>query len=199
MGSSPTHGGIDERAVRFQAAIMALLLLVAIFVGATGLSARAAESASFGWVAYQPFTATSFCPGALTGWQITDASVAECALDPGFMLLTLIAALFLWGTVSPRTQPLARFFECVISPRIAPAHDFEDPRPTRFAQGVGLFVTGLGMLLHLAGVPMALPILAAVAFIATFLKAAFGICLGCRLYLLLMRLGLVGRRAAGAA
>ena len=65
----------------------------------------------------------------------------------------------------------------------------------RFAQGVGLFVTGVGLVLHLAGVPWALPIAAALAFVAAFLNAAFGLCLGCQLYLLLQRGGLVGRAA----
>lgn len=36
---------------------------------------------------------------------------------------------------------------------------------------------------------------AALAFVAAFLNAVFGLCLGCRLYLLLQRLGFVGRTA----
>lgn len=193
------NGGIDERVLRFQAAMMALLLLMAVLLGATGLSARAVETASFGWFAYQPLADATFFPGAHPGWQITGATVAERALAPAFLLLALVAALFLWGILSPRTQPFTVVFERLIAPRITPAHDFADPRPARFAQGVGLFVTLLGMLLHIAGVPLALPIAAAVAFIATFLKAAFGICLGCRLYLLLLRLRLVRHRGTAPA
>jgi hypothetical protein len=56
----------------------------------------------------------------------------------------------------------------------------------------------IGVLLHLAGVPWALPIVAAAAFLAAFLNAAFGLCLGCQLYLLLQRAGLVGRGAPSA-
>jgi hypothetical protein len=47
--------------------------------------------------------------------------------------------------------------------------------------------------LHLAGVPWALPIAAGAAFVAAFLNAVFGLCLGCQLYLLLQRAGLIGR------
>jgi len=178
--------------MRFQAAMMALLLVVALLLGATGLAARAAAPASFGWFAYQPLAKAAFFPGALSGWQITGATVIERALDPAFLLLSLVAALFCWGTLSPRSQPFTLVFARVIAPRLAPAHAFDDPRPVRFAQGVGLVVTLIGMLLHLAGVPLALPIAAAIAFVATFLKAAFGICLGCRLYLLLIRLDWFG-------
>ena len=58
-----------------------------------------------------------------------------------------------------------------------------------------LFVTGVGLLLHLIGVPWALPTAAGMAFIAAFLNAVFGLCLGCQLYLLLQRVGLWGRPA----
>jgi hypothetical protein len=61
---------------------------------------------------------------------------------------------------------------------------------------VGLFVVGIGLVLHLLGVPWALPIATAAAFIAAFLNAAFAFCLGCQLYLLLQRAGIIGRAAA---
>ncbi len=104
------------------------------------------------------------------------------------LVLTLaLAALFLWGVVSPRTHPWAVLFRTVIAPRLAAPAEREDPRPPRFAQGVGLFVVAAGVLLHLAGVPWALPIATAAAFAAALLNAVFGLCLGCQLYLLLQR------------
>ena len=110
----------------------------------------------------------------------------------------MIALLFLWCVLSPRTQPWSVLYRRLIQPRLAPT-DLEDPRPPRFAQGVGLFVTGIGLMLHLAGVPWALPIAAALAFVAAFLNAVFGLCLGCRVYLLLQRLGFLGRTATAWA
>ena len=65
-----------------------------------------------------------------------------------------------------------------------------------FAQLVGLFVTATGLALHLAGVPGALVVAAAAAFVAAFLNAAFAYCLGCQSYVLLVRAGLVRRRPA---
>jgi hypothetical protein len=108
-------------------------------------------------------------------------------------LLVAIALLFLWSVVSPRTAPWAVLFRTVVRPRLAPPTELEDPRPPRFAQGVGLLVTSLGIVLHLLGVPFALPIAAALAFVAAFLNAAFAYCLGCEIWLLLQRVGLVGR------
>jgi hypothetical protein len=127
------------------------------------------------------------------------ATVAERAAEPAFLLLVVIALLFLWGVLSPRTAPWGALYRTLIQPRLSPPTDLEDPRPPRFAQGVGLFVVTIGLILHLAGVPWALPIAAAAAFIAAFLNAVFGLCLGCQLYLVLQRAGIVGRERPATA
>ncbi len=123
------------------------------------------------------------------------ASLVERVTDAGFVLTVVIALLFLWAVLSPRTAPWGVLYRRLVQPRLAPATEFEDPRPPRFAQGVGLFVVTIGLVLHLIAVPFALPIATAAAFVAAFLNAAFGFCLGCRLYLLLQRAGIVGREA----
>lgn len=127
------------------------------------------------------------------------ATVAERAVEPAFLLLLAIALLFVWGVLSPRTAPWGVLYRTVVQPRLKPPAELEDPRPPRFAQGVGLFVVTIGLILHLAGVPWALPIAAAMAFVAAFLNAVFGLCLGCQLYLVLQRAGIVGRQRAAAA
>lgn len=158
--------GIDPRGPRFAAAITTVLLLVALVLSLIGVSSQAPT-----------------------------ATLAQRALDPGFLLLVVIALLFLWGVLSPRTAPWGVLFRRFVRPRLAPPAELEDPRPPRFAQGVGLFVVTVGLVLHLLGVPWALPIAAAAAFIAAFLNAAFNFCLGCQIYLLLQRAGLLGRSA----
>ncbi|HEY5859448.1 MAG TPA: DUF4395 domain-containing protein [Actinomycetota bacterium] len=127
------------------------------------------------------------------------ATVAERAAEPAFLLLVVIALLFLWGVLSPRTAPWGALYRTLIQPRLTPPTDLEDPRPPRFAQGVGLIVVTIGLILHLAGVPWALPIAAAAAFVAAFLNAVFGLCLGCQLYLVLQRAGIVGRERPATA
>lgn len=116
--------------------------------------------------------------------------------DAAFALLIAIAVLFVWGVVSPRTHPWSVLFRILVRPRLAPPTELEDPRPPRFAQGVGLVVVGIGLALHALGLPWALPIAAAAAFFAAFLNAAFGYCLGCQMYVLLRRAGLFGRSTA---
>jgi len=172
--TSGARKGIDPRGPRFVASITAVLLLVATYLALTGLSTARGSG----------------------GWAIDEATLAERAATPGFVLLLIIALLFLWAVVSPRTAPWAVLFRRVVQPRLQPPTELEDPRPPRFAQGVGLFVTGIGLVLHLLGVPWALPIAAGMAFVAAFLNAVFGLCLGCQLYLVLQRVGVVGRPAA---
>lgn len=180
--------GIDPRGPRFAAGITALLLAVATFLALIGISTAWIAD---GWFALTSSSEFAFIGGR--GWAVTASSLPERALDPGFLLATLIALLFLWGVVSPATAPWGALYRRLIRPRLAPPTELEDPRPPRFAQGVGLVVVGVGLLLHLAGVPWALPIATAAAFLAAFLNAVFGLCLGCRLYLLLQRVGLTGR------
>ncbi|MFG6504167.1 DUF4395 domain-containing protein [Microbacterium sp. P05] len=177
--------GIDPRGPRFAAAITAVLLAVDVIIGLTGLS-----TARLGSSSYLPDGDFAFVAGA---WALPSVSLAQRVTDPAFLLLVVIALVFVWGVVSPRTAPWSVLYRRVVQPRLAPPVEREDPRPPRFAQGVGLFVTTAGLALHLIGLPWALPIAAAFAFVAAFLNAAFGLCLGCQLYLLLQRGGVIGR------
>ncbi|WP_341975095.1 DUF4395 domain-containing protein [Microbacterium sp. LTA6] len=190
-----TPAGIDPRGPRFAASVTAALLLLATFLGLIGIS-TARGPAAFGWFAYQPNADATFVPGG--DWAIQAAGIGQRALDPGFLLTLVIALLFLWSVVSPTTAPWGVLFRRAIRPRLSPPSELEDPRPPRFAQGVGLFVVGIGLVLHLAGVPWALPIATAAAFIAAFFNAAFAFCLGCQIYLLLQRAGVVGRAPSAA-
>lgn len=155
---------IDARGPRFSAGITAALLLLGVYLASIGTSA----SGSLG-----------------------TTHLAERALDPGFFVVLLVATLFAWSLVSPASQPLGILFRRLVQPRLSAATEWEDPRPPRFAQGVGLAVVSVGLVLHLIGVPWALVIAGAAAFVAAFLNAAFGFCLGCELYLLLSRAGLI--------
>ena len=117
--------------------------------------------------------------------------VAVILLDrvPATVLATLVAAMFALGAMrGPQNTVQGLIFRRLVRPRLAPPTVLEDARPPRFAQLVGLFITGLGVLLGLFGVPAAVPVAAALALIAAVLNSAFGLCLGCELYLLGLRL-----------
>lgn len=100
-------------------------------------------------------------------------------------LLAVIGLLFALGVargVAGTLHGLA--YKAWVRPRLSPPGELEDPRPPRFAQLIGLIVVSTGLVLAAVGIPSAVPIAAAVALVAAFLNAAFGLRLGCELYLL---------------
>ncbi|TFC59103.1 DUF4395 domain-containing protein [Cryobacterium sp. TMT2-15-1] len=126
--------------------------------------------------------------------SLTGASVAA------FVLLTILSALFAWGSFAGAGRhPYGVLFKTVVRPRLGPPVALEKSAAPTFAQGVGLLVTVTGVLLGLAGLTPAVGVAAAVAFVAAFLNAVFDYCLGCQLYLLLVRAGILGRGPTAVA
>ena len=50
-----------------------------------------------------------------------------------------------------------------------------------------MIITGIGLIGGLAGIQLAVPIAAGFAFVAAFLNASIGFCLGCEIYGLIVR------------
>jgi len=115
-----------------------------------------------------------------------------------WILLLFIALMFLWGAAAGvQRHPYGAIFRAVIRPRLAAPTELENPVPPTFAQLVGLIITGLGVILGI-WFPVIVVVAAAFAFIAAFLNSVFGYCLGCQMYLLGVRAGLLGRGSKAA-
>lgn len=128
------------------------------------------------------------------------ATLGARATEPAFLLFALITALFAWGAFAGvQRHPYGAIYRALIRPRLAAPTELEDPIPPTFAQGVGFVITLIGLALHLVGVPFGLVIAASAAFVAAFLNSVFGYCLGCQIYLLLVRAGILGRKGAATA
>ena len=107
-------------------------------------------------------------------------------------LVVLLALGFLARVATgPTLSPLGQLVTRVVRPRLPVA-----PRPTpgppkRFAQGIGAVLSTAAAVAALAGAtPVAMVLVAAVTLAAS-LEAALGFCLGCRIFALLMRWGIV--------
>ncbi|GGM19704.1 DUF4395 domain-containing protein [Promicromonospora citrea] len=134
--------------------------------------------------------------GPRVGASITSVLLAVVVLlgqsTAGLVLLTFMMLSFLLGTLRGAEGTWQGWvFKTFVRPRLGPPAEMEDRRPPRFAQGIGLLVTAVGVVLGAFGILSAVPIAAGVAFVAAALNAVFGLCLGCELYLLLRRSGLV--------
>ncbi|MFE4834148.1 DUF4395 domain-containing protein [Arthrobacter sp. NPDC056691] len=105
--------------------------------------------------------------------------------------LALIAAGF-WLRVlfGPRISPLALLSVKVLAPRLGRVKLVPGP-PKRFAQGIGAAMSTAAALLLAAGLAPAAWILLAVLIIAASLEAFAGYCLGCAIFGLLQRRGLI--------
>lgn len=88
----------------------------------------------------------------------------------------------------PQFTPYSWIFRTLVRPRLKGEVPTEDIRPPQFAQSVGLvfaLVATIGLATHIS---LLFTIAAGFALAAAFLNAAFDYCLGCEVYLLLLRL-----------
>lgn len=103
-------------------------------------------------------------------------------------LLAAQAVVFAIGAaLGPRRHPYGVLFARLVAPRLAPVSEREPVAPLRFAQLVGLIFAVTGVVGFALAPPVGL-VATAFALVAAFLNAAFGICLGCQLYPLVVHL-----------
>jgi len=104
------------------------------------------------------------------------------------IVMSLQAAVFAIGAVGgPRRHPYGKVFASLVAPRLGPTIESEPVPPLKFAQLVGLVFAAIGAAGFGLGAPLVGIIATALALVAAFLNAAFGICLGCQLYPLVAR------------
>lgn len=87
----------------------------------------------------------------------------------------------------PASGPYSLLYRKVVRPRIGPPSETEDAAPPRFAQGVGLVFAAVGLLGFLLGADVVGVVAVAFALVAALLNAVFGLCLGCKVYVLGLR------------
>jgi hypothetical protein len=116
------------------------------------------------------------------------------------ILFAAITAIFAWGAFAGvQRHPYGFLYKKLVRPRLAPPTELENPIPPTFAQGIGFVITLVGLILGILSVPYAIVIAASLAFIAAFLNSVFGYCVGCQIYLLLVRARILGRKDAATA
>ncbi len=116
---------------------------------------------------------------------LTTVVLTVALLTGNLWVLLAQTAVFALGALD--RSPYAVVFRRVLRPRLGPPSELEDPRPLRFAQAVGLSFAVVGLTGVAVGLPALTLVAVAAALAAAFLNAAFGVCLGCEVYLLLRR------------
>ena len=121
----------------------------------------------------------------------------------GITLVVLSAALLLHSTVliafqmlvfasaafiGLKKSPYGIIYRKLVQPRLSGPVPLEDQRPPRFAQFVGFIFALVAFVAILSGAKVAFTIATSFALVAAFLNAVFGFCLGCQMYLILVRI-----------
>jgi hypothetical protein len=105
-------------------------------------------------------------------------------------VLAAQAAVFAVGAAfGLRHAPYGLVYKALVLPRLGPPAELEAEAPPRFAQAVGLVFAVVGACGYAFGLPVLGLAATGAALAAAFLNAAFGLCLGCEMYLVIRRLG----------
>jgi hypothetical protein len=112
------------------------------------------------------------------------ALISESVYLIGFQFTVFLSAV-LFGL---RKSIYGFIYQGLIQPRLKGPVPIEDQRAPRFAQFIGALFAFVALLGGITGNSAVFLIATSFALGAAFLNAAFGFCLGCQMYLILVRL-----------
>jgi hypothetical protein len=109
-----------------------------------------------------------------------------------YWLLVVLAYGFIARVLTgPTLSPLGRAASSIIAPHLGPEKPVPGP-PKRFAQGIGAVISTAAAIAALAFASDGVAdVLLAMLILAAGLESIFAFCVGCRIFALLMRAGLV--------
>ena len=118
-------------------------------------------------------------------------SVAATASQQPWLLVVLAAGFWARVLTGPTLSPLGRFATSVVAPALGEPKHVPGP-PKRFAQAIGTVFSSTAVVLWFgAGDHVAALVLTGALASAAFLEAALGLCIGCKVFGVLMRVGVV--------
>lgn len=131
----------------------------------------------------------------VAGGVVTMAA-ATIVLDKPAILVPLTYGFAARVLTGPKLSPLGQFATRVVTPRIKRPARFSAGPPKRLAQGMGLSMSGTALVLNYGfGRKKAAYTVLGALIGAAGLEAFFGICLACKMFPALVKLGLVPEEA----
>jgi hypothetical protein len=126
--------------------------------------------------------------GPRFGAAITTIVFAAALAAHNAWFVVAQAAVFAIGAFKgPQFTPYAFVYKTIVKPRLKGEVPTEEVKPPQFAQRVGLLFAVVAIVGAVTGLDLVFTIAVAGALGAAFLNAAFNFCLGCEIYLLLLR------------
>jgi hypothetical protein len=140
-----------------------------------------------------------FAAWITTGVLVITLIVSGVSVPAAAVILGLQAVVFAIGAVAgPRRHPYGLLFAKLVAPRLEAVREREPVPPLKFAQLVGFVFAVIGAAGFAIGAPLVGLLATGAALVAAFLNAAFGICLGCQLYPLVVHLKPASRTSEAA-
>jgi hypothetical protein len=128
----------------------------------------------------------------LVAGAVAVLAVIAIAFQQGWLLPVLAYGFVARVLTGPTLSPLGLIATRVVTPRLAVSHRYSPGPAKRFAQAIGaVFTLTATLLWYAAGEHTAALALVGVVAVFASLEAAFGLCVGCRVFYLAMRVGLV--------
>jgi hypothetical protein len=118
-------------------------------------------------------------------------SVVELATGRRWLLIPLAYGFVARVLTGPKLSPLGQLVTRIAVPRLPFAERPVPGPPKRFAQGIGATLTTVALVAWVAGVPSVADVLVGMLIVAATLESVFGLCLGCKAFALLMRVGVI--------
>jgi Domain of unknown function (DUF4395) len=128
----------------------------------------------------------------LVAGSVAVLAVLTVAFQQGWLLPVLAYGFVARVLAGPKLSPAALVATRVVTPRLPVAHRYAPGPAKRFAQAIGAaFTVSAALLWFVVDAHTAALVLVGVLAVFASLEAAFGVCVGCRVFYLGMRLGLV--------
>ncbi len=118
--------------------------------------------------------------------------VATIAFDQPWILIPLAYGFWARVLTGPRLSPLGQLATRVVAPRLPVEPKLVPGPPKRFAQAIGVVFSTTALVLWFGfGLHAASLVVVGLLACAAFLEAAVGLCLGCKAFGVLMRVGVI--------
>ena len=118
--------------------------------------------------------------------------VATILFDQPWIIVPLAYGFVARVLTGPTLSPLGQFVTRVLTPRLPfPAKEVPGP-PKRFAQGIGATLSVTALVLEFGlGLTTAASVCVGLIAVAATLESVFAFCLGCQIFAVLMRVGVI--------
>jgi len=128
----------------------------------------------------------------LVAGAVAVLAVVTVAFQQGWLIPVLAYGFVARALTGPTLSPLGLLATCAITPRLHFTHRYAPGPAKRFAQTIGaVFTVTATLLYYAAGQHVAAYALVGVIVVFASLESGFGLCVGCKVFFLGMRLGLV--------